>query len=125
MAETDPSIFISYASPDHERVLPFFEWLEKHGFNVWMDIRRLKPGQNWDFEINRALEKATFVLLFISKLSFDRRGYVQRELKLALDKREEKLIDDIYIIPVLLDDDVRIPDQVRDVQCIRASDLRC
>ena len=85
-------------SPDKEKVLPYFDWLEKQGFNIWIDYRRLKPGQNWDFEIKLALDKATIVLMFISKLSYDRRGYLQRELKLALDKLSEKLIDDIYII---------------------------
>jgi hypothetical protein len=95
------------------------------GFDVWMDIRRLKPGQNWDFEINRALERATFVISFISRLSFDRRGYLQREVKLAFDKRAEKLIDDIYLIPVLLDDGLQVPHQMKDLQFIRASDSRC
>lgn len=90
-----------------------------------MDFRRLKPGQNWDFEIKRALGKATFVLVFISKLSFDRRGYLQRELKLALDKMTEKLVDDIFLIPVLLDDDVQLPEQLRGIQNIRASDPGC
>jgi len=55
MAEDVYLIFISYATPDQERVLPFFEWLEKEGFDVWVDCRRLKPGQNWSFEIQRAL----------------------------------------------------------------------
>ena len=90
-----------------------------------MDCRSLKPGQNWPLEIDRALNKATFVLAFVSKFSFDRRGYVQRELKVALDKLTEKLADDIYIIPVILDDDSEIPEQLRSLQCIRASDPRC
>ena len=71
------------------------------------------------------LDKATFVLAFVSKLSFDRRGYLQRALKLALDRLTEKLVDDIYLIPVLLDDDVQIPDQLSHLQCIRASDPKC
>lgn len=125
MAENSHSIFISYASPDRERVLPYFNWLEKQGFNVWIDCRRLKAGQNWDFEIKRALDKATFVLMFVSNLSYDRRGYLQRELKLALDKLSEKLIDDIYIIPVLLDDDVQIPELLKGIQCILASNSQC
>ena len=125
MTEISHSIFISYASPDREKVLPFFDWLEKRGFNVWIDCRRLKPGQNWDFEIKLALDKATFVLMFLSKLSYDRRGYLQRELKLALDKLSEKLIDDIYIVPVILDNDVQIPEQLKGIQYISASDSQC
>ena len=125
MTENSHSIFISYASPDRERVLPYFSWLEKQEFNVWIDCRRLRAGQNWDFEIKRALDKATFVLMFVSNLSYDRRGYLQRELKFALDKLSEKLIDDIYIIPVLLDDDVLIPEQLKGIHCIAASDSQC
>lgn len=125
MSETLHSIFISYARPDREQVLPYFDWLDKNGFNVWMDCRRLKAGQNWDFEIKRALDKATFVLMFISKLSYDRRGYLQREIKLAFDKLAEKLVDDIYIVPVLLDDDAQVPEQLKGIQYISANDSEC
>lgn len=118
-------IFISYASPDRERVLKFYDWLEHKGFNIWMDCKNIKAGQNWDFEIKRALDKATFVLMFISNISYDRRGYIQREIKLALDKLDEKLIDDIYIIPVLLDEDAKVPDQLKGIQYISANDSQC
>lgn len=125
MTEISASIFISYASPDRERVLPFFDWLEKQDFNVWIDCRRIKPGQNWDFEIKFALDKATVVLMFISKNSYIRRGYVQRELKIALNKLSEKLIDDIYIIPVRLDDSVQVPEELKGIQYISATDSQC
>lgn len=121
--DTEEIIFISYASPDRERVIPFFEHLEKQGINVWMDDKSLKGGQNWDFEIKRVLEKATVVLTFVSKESAERRGYIQKELRIALDKRDEKLIDDIYLVPVLLDD-IEIPESLKAIHCIRASDSR-
>ena len=73
------SIFLSYASPDKDKILPFFEWLDKEGFNVWMDYHRIMPGQNWDLYIKHALEEATIIISFISKNSIDRRGYIQRE----------------------------------------------
>lgn len=120
-----PSIFICYASPDQAQVIPFCDYLSTQGFNVWIDCRRIKPGQNWDFEIKRELDKAGFVLAFVSRNSFDRRGYVQRELKLALDKLTEKLIDDIYLIPVLLDDDTPIPPQLGALHHIKASEPNC
>lgn len=118
-------IFLSYATPDRERVLAFYEWLKQVGFNVWIDCRSIKPGQNWDFEIKRALDKYSLVVAFVSHNSFNRRGYVQRELKLALDKLSEKLIDDIYVIPVLLDEGVELPDQLKSIQCIAAADPQC
>jgi TIR domain/Protein of unknown function (DUF3298) len=119
------SIFLSYASPDRHRVTPFYEDLISKGFNVWMDSQNLKPGQNWQFEIELALTKAAFVVIFISQNSYDRRGFCQREIKLALEKMSEKLIDDIYIIPVLLDDEIHLPPELKNIQSIRASDPNC
>lgn len=110
---------MSYASPDRDRVTPYFDRLESRGFDVWMDYRRLKAGQNWDFEIRRALEKAAIIVVFISNNSVDRRGYIQREIKLALHKLEEKLTEDIYIIPVLLDEDTKIPHQIESIHCVK------
>lgn len=120
-----PLVFISYASPDHDRVLPYFETFRGAGFDVWFDRDRLKPGQKWDYEIKRALARATIVIAFISNNSVDRRGYVQRELRIALDQAFDKLNDDIYIIPMLLDDDATVPRELRDVQIVRASDPNC
>jgi hypothetical protein len=121
-----PLIFISYATPDRDRVLPFFDHLTSLGFiKPWMDVRCLKPGQNWDFEIKKALNKASVILIFISNNSCDRRGYVQRELRLALDKLNEKLIEDIFVIPVLLDDDTPIPEQIKGIHFTKASQGNC
>jgi TIR domain/Protein of unknown function (DUF3298) len=120
MAADLPLIFISYANPDRPRVTPYFEHLENCGFNVWIDYKRIVAGQNWDFEIRKALDTAALVVVFFSNNSVDRRGYVQREIKLALDKAEEKLTGDIYIIPVLLDEATEIPGQVESIQCVKA-----
>lgn len=119
MDSEEPLIFLSYATPDRSRVTPYFEELEDSGFNVWMDYRRIVAGQTWDFEIRKALDAAVLVVMFFSQNSTDRRGYLQREIKLALDKAEEKLASDIYIIPVLLDESISIPDVVKDIQCVR------
>jgi len=118
-------VFISYATPDRDRVLPYYTWLRESGLDAWIDCRSIKPGQNWDFEIKRALDKSSFVVAFISHSSYNRRGYVQRELKIALDNLSEKLVDDIYIVPVILDDDVEIPQQLKGIQCISDSDVQC
>ncbi len=114
-----PIVFISYASPDRDRVVPYFDRLLSRGYGVWMDCKRLKAGQNWDFEVRRALDKAAMILVFVSKHSVDRRGYVQREIKLALDKLDEKLATDIYIIPIVLDEDAVIPDQLKNIHCVK------
>lgn len=125
MDDANPLIFISYTTADRERVLPFFDYLDQRKFDLWMDYKKIKPGQNWDFEIKRALTKASVIILFISENSVSKRGYVQKEIKFALDRLEEKLVDDIYLIPVLLDDNAQVPEQVKSVQFTKASSGTC
>ena len=102
MPSTRPLLFISYATPDRERVLPYHDWLQTEGYETWIDCNQLLPGQNWDLEINPAIDRATLILAFVSENTIARRGYVQRELKIALDRLRDRLSDDIYIIPILL-----------------------
>jgi hypothetical protein len=90
-----------------------------------MDVQRIKPSQYWDFEIKKALNKASLVVIFVSVNSVDRRGYVQKEMKLALEKIEEKLVDDIYAIPVRLDDEICFPEQLKGLHFTLASNSEC
>lgn len=122
MPNSDNLIFLSYASPDKDRALHIYDALKSAHLNVWIDDKNLLPGQNWDFEIKRALDKSDCIVILVSNHSFNKRGYVQREIKIALDKLSEKLVDDIYIIPVLLDDDVLLPEQLKHIQSIKISD---
>ncbi len=114
-------IFLSYASTDRELVLPIHAELERVGLNVWIDHKRLLPGQNWDFEINKALSNADLIILFLSKNAVSRRGYLQREVKYAIDKMKEKLDDDVFIIPVKLDD-CDVPESLSHLQFISHDD---
>lgn len=118
---TDEStIFLSYARPDQARVDEYYTYIKSKGLSPWMDKYEIKGGQNWDFETKKALKKAVIVVLFLSNNSVNRRGYVQREVKLALKQYETKLIEDIYIIPVAIDADLSIPEQLEDIHVIKA-----
>lgn len=118
--DQEPLIFLSYASPDQDRVDEFYQRLKAEGFNPWMDKYEIRGGQNWDFEIKKALKRAAIIVVFLSDNSVTKRGYCQREIKIALDKAQEKLLGDIYIVPVALDPDLIIPDQLEDVHVIKS-----
>lgn len=120
--EEEPLVFLSYTSADREQVSEVANKLLASKIDAWIDYRRIKPGQNWDFEIRKALDRSAIIVIFISENSVKKTGYVQRELKLALEKAEEKLVEDIYLIPVLLDDVTTIPAQLRDRHFVRHSD---
>lgn len=97
------NVFISYAKEDYAAAESLYDQLKNENYTPWLDKKKLKAGANWDLEIKRALKESTFVILLLSSTSVAKRGYVQREYRLALEYAETKLEDDIYIIPVLLD----------------------
>ncbi|NBB40349.1 TIR domain-containing protein [Sphingobium yanoikuyae] len=117
-----PLIFLSYTTADRPRVAPWYEFLKRQGHNAWIDKEHLIGGQQWDYEIRKALNAAALIVIFVSNNSVNRRGYVQREIRLALTKLEEKLASDIYIVPVLLDADAARPDLLSGLQFLDATD---
>jgi hypothetical protein len=69
-----------------------------------MDVRDILPGENFKVAIESAIRRADFFIAVLSPNSVDRRGFIQRELKQALDIWQEKLESDIYLIPVRLEE---------------------
>jgi len=110
-------VFISYARVDAVQVAEIYQRLLDAGFDPWIDSEHLLPGVRWKDAIEKALREADFFLLCLSAQSKDRRGFIQREIKAALDLWEEKMHDDIYFIPVRLED-CELPDRVDDFQCV-------
>lgn len=110
-------VFISHAKEDIKFAEELYEYLSEHGYSPWLDKKKLRAGSNWDYEIKKALKESTFVILLLSSTSVKKRGYVQREFKYALEYSETKLIDDIYIIPILLDK-CQVPEQLSKFQWI-------
>jgi TIR domain len=108
-------IFLSYAREDEMQVRGVYRRLIDAGFEVWMDKINLLPGQRWQQEIPRAIRNSDFILIFFSKNSVAKRGYVQREFRLALDTLEEMPPDAIHTIPIRLDD-CQIPEQFHHLQ---------
>ncbi|MGW8181609.1 MAG: TIR domain-containing protein, partial [bacterium] len=65
---------------------------------------RLLPGQDWHLEIPKAVQEADVVVICLSKKSITKEGYVQKEIKFALDIAEEKPEGTIFLIPARLEE---------------------
>jgi hypothetical protein len=102
--ERPARIFISYVREDSPRVEKLYLRLREEGFLPWMDKFDLLPGDVWARAIEWAMNSADFFLCCLSSSSVRKRGFVQQEIHKALDIWHEKLEDDIYFIPVLLED---------------------
>jgi len=96
-------IFLCHATEDNPQVRAVYQRLKAEGFEPWLDAEDLLPGQLWDQEIRRALQNSDFILIFFSQNSVAKRGYVQREMTLALDTWEEGPDGQIHTIPIRLD----------------------
>jgi hypothetical protein len=115
MAETKPiQIFLCHASEDRAAVLDIYNRLKALGYKPWLDKKDLLPGQRWQVEIPRAIRASDYILIFLSKTSVAKRGYVQKEFKLALEVLDEIPEGTIYAIPARLDD-CPIPNQFSDL----------
>ncbi|MCP4105866.1 MAG: TIR domain-containing protein [Desulfobacteraceae bacterium] len=102
-AETANNVFISYAEQDYQKARKLCNDLENAGITTWLDKKDLLPGQNWRKVIPHIIRQSSHFLLLISSHSLTEQGYVQKEQKIALEKFDEFPENEIFIIPVRLD----------------------
>ena len=107
-------VFLSYSSTDHDVVYSLYKRLESDGFKPWIDREDLLPGQNWRREIERAIESSHSTIVCLSERSVGRSGYVQKEIKLALDVLDRQPEGAMFLLPVRLDNCV-IPDRLKHI----------
>lgn len=108
-------IFISYASEDLTAALTLFDALEAEGLHPWLDKKKILPGQDFDSQIWVAATRAEFFCILLSPRSVNKRGFVRKEMRFALEKWKEKLPDDVYLIPCRIDN-AEIPFEFRPLQ---------
>lgn len=105
IGEQKLKIFLSHASGDKLLVNKLYQRLAMNDYiSVWLDSENLIPGQSWELEIPKALRNADVVIICLSKNSVSKEGYVQKEIRLALDVSMESPEGDIFVIPARLED---------------------
>lgn len=97
-------VFLTHASNDKPAVRELYRRLVISGFDVWLDEEKLLPGQDWRVEISRAVRASDVVLICLSKNSVAKEGFVQKEIKTAIDIAEELPEGTFFLIPVKLEE---------------------
>lgn len=95
-------VFLAYAEEDRATVKKLYDALHNAGFEPWMDIAKLMPGQNWPRAIQQAIDVTDFILVNFSHRSVSKRGHFQCELRHALEVAERMPLDEIFLVPVRL-----------------------
>jgi len=110
-------IFLSYAREDENEVDELYQKLLSAGFKPWIDKKDILGGESWDVSIRNAIRASDFFIACLSNNSVKKRGYLQKELSIALDLKDEKLKNDIYLIPVRLEV-CTVPDELGLIQWV-------
>jgi formylglycine-generating enzyme required for sulfatase activity len=110
-------VFLCHSSRDKNNVRKLYNKLRAEGIKPWFDEEDLLPGQRWPEEISKAVSSADAVLICISRNSVDRAGYVQKEIKQALDVADQQPEGSIFVIPVRLEK-CNIPERLRNLHCV-------
>jgi len=96
-------IFLLYARRDEEAVRRLYRRLTIDGADVWWDQEKLLPGQDWAFEIHKAIHRSDVVIACLSKRFNQQGGYRHEELRIALEKAATLLKGETFIIPARLE----------------------
>ena len=110
-------VFLCHASADKPAVRKLYRYLRSKGMDPWLDVEKLLPGQRWEAEIPKALYASDAIIVFLSKNSTTKEGYVQREIKFALDKALDMPEGRIFLIPARLEE-CELPESLKGYQWV-------
>lgn len=83
----------------------------------WLDDAEILPGQDWEHEIRMAVRSSDVVVVCLSRTSIAKSGYVQKEIRLALDVADEQPDGVIFIVPLKLEE-CDVPERLRQLQWV-------
>ncbi|MBI4840385.1 MAG: toll/interleukin-1 receptor domain-containing protein [candidate division NC10 bacterium] len=91
-------VFLIYAREDLEAARRLAGELREYGFNPWLDVEEITAGQVWQKAVIRALEESVVALVLVSQ-HLAKKGFVQEELKVALETLQERERDLSPVVP--------------------------
>jgi DNA segregation ATPase FtsK/SpoIIIE-like protein len=98
-------VFLCHSSNDKPAVRELYQKLRAEPWiQPWLDEEELYPGQDWNMEIEKAIEATDVIIVCLSKNSITKEGYVQKEIKTALDYADYKPEGTLFIIPIRLEE---------------------
>jgi hypothetical protein len=111
-------VFLCHASQDKPIVRELCQrLLTESWIEPWLDEEKLLPGQDWDLEIEKAVEAADTVIVFLSSNSVTKEGYVQKELRKVLNVADEKPEGTIFVVPLRMEE-CQIPRRLKSWQYV-------
>lgn len=110
-------VFLCHSSGDQHVARDLYYRLSADEIDPWLDVENLLPGQDWELEIRRSVKKSDVIIVCISDGSVNKRGFVQKEIRYALDVADEQPEGTIFLIPLKLEE-CEVPDRLRNKQWV-------
>lgn len=96
-------VFISHSSDDVSIARNLYNRFQDWNIDSWLDKEKLRGGQDWDLEIEKAMRSCDAVLICFTRDSVMKESYFQKEVKIALDLQSQKPDGVIFLIPIKLE----------------------
>jgi len=96
-------VFLCHALEDKKVVRDLYSRLIQNGVKPWLDEQDIIAGQDWEYEIEKSVSESDAVIVCLSKRSITKTGYVQKEIKYALDIADKQPEGAIFIIPFFIE----------------------
>ena len=111
------NVFLCHAKDDKPTIEKLYEYLTKSGVDAWLDKYKLIPGQEWQTEIPKAVRNSDVVIVCLSSHSITKEGFIQKEIRFAIDIADEKPDGTIFIIPARLEN-CEVPERLKKFQWV-------
>jgi len=97
-------VFLSYAREDIEIARRIYEELNnEEDINIWFDEESLSPGDSWEPLIESEISNRDYFILLYSSKSVNKIGFVNAEIKTALQEAKKRNDEQKFIVPLRLD----------------------
>ena len=121
MIEKRLSVFISHSVKDNPFTSALYRELKQEVWlTPWLDTEDLRPGQDFAFEILKALYSANVALVCISNNALPMTGYFKSEVIKILELAKKRSDAEFQILILRLDD-AQIPEEVAMYQSMNAT----
>jgi len=117
MADSQPSIFVSYAHEDAGVAHAFAAALEEEGAPVWLDQGELLIGDSLIERISEAIAEFDFVAALVSPASVES-NWCRKEIALAMSKQLHRGARRVTVLPLRVGE-VTMPASLTDVKWLQ------
>lgn len=106
------TVFLCHSAGDKPAVRNLHKRLKESDVAAWLDEEELIPGEDWAAAMPDVVKRSDVVVICLSESSIGKTGYVQKEIRIALDAADERPEGTIFLIPLRLEECV-VPDRLK------------